>query len=114
MLGINSSEVRIFEFMHPHIGQRIPQEGYIAVHVKKNNPLPVMRHFVSEGMLVSGSVRGTFKRRVDTMSAQELPFEYLMGLDYPGMHQLGKMVRESLGNDFVIAWRNIMSFFVHR
>lgn len=87
----------VYKLGHEFLSSTKPQEWYFLFHAQGQFPLQCVQELVEPNRLISGSAHGTVGKRLSTFISQDLPFEYLLELDKPGLHQLGKMGTRILG-----------------
>jgi len=84
----------VFEMHHPYISDLIPQERYVLVHRRDGDVSRLIKDHVARESLMSGSGHRAKVSRMAVGWQQKLPFEYLLGRNQPGWHNL--MGREKL------------------
>jgi hypothetical protein len=89
-------EVLVTKLGHKFFSHRQPQEWYLVLQYDSLREVSELIVYGRE-KLVSGSGVGKAGRRLSLFDSPELPFEYFLGFEEPGLHQLGKMGRRILG-----------------
>lgn len=83
---IETSSVRAAWLIgHPFVSQDVPQEHYLVLDARGLDASDFQK-LIRPKLLVSGSAARRQQRVI--LGAQTLPFEYLLGLNQPGLHNL--------------------------
>lgn len=82
------SNLSVFEVYHPFVAANLPQERYLLICRKDGDVAELLQDHMVPASLMSGSDRRGFGSRLAVWMQPRLPFEYLIGLNQPGLHNL--------------------------
>ena len=79
----------VYEISHPYISEQVPLESYLLIRSDDGNIQALLRNHVPFDSLISGYKRSTpLETSRVVWWLEKVPFEYFLGLNQPGLHNL--------------------------